>query len=185
MIDIIPIKIQDRCAVIAELVQKMQPMYQAETTSEYQRNHIETTVGAGIWYIPNSELWTGRVSLVAIKSFHPLSNVIEPKLTKDHQYPRKVAARKLLECDWSQIKNPEERLTRMYVEEFGTFTLVTPQENRDLMKYQKADVFTTPQKAYHQAGITLLQLTKSQLQYVKKRDEAAINDLLDSYTLQK
>ena len=55
------IKIQDRCAVIAELVQKMQPMYFSQSTNDYQRHHIETIIGAGLWYIPNC--WSPRVCM--------------------------------------------------------------------------------------------------------------------------
>lgn len=172
-------KIRDRCAVIVELVQNMQPMYKAEATNDYQRHHIETIIGAGIWYIPNKALWTGNISKEAIRSFHPLFGVDKPKLTEDHQFPRKVAARALLEFDWAGVKDPQVEMTKMFVEKYGTYNLVTSQENRDLMKYQKVEVFSTPQIAYKQAGIALLVITSEQLQFVKRRDRATIEMVLD------
>lgn len=171
-------RIKQRCAVIAELVQQMQPMYLAKTTNEYQCHHIETIVGAGIWYIPNSSLWTGKASLEVIKSFHPKFDNDVPKFTKDHQYPRKVAARKLLNIDWFKFDDPVEEITKMYLEEFGIYNLVTPKENRDLMKYQRVKVFLSPQDAYDQAGIHLISLTDNQLQEVRRRNKELIESLL-------
>ena len=172
-------KIQERCAVIVELVQRMQPMYKASLTSDYQRHHIETIVGAGIWYIPNKSLWTGKISVEAIKSFHPDSQVTKPKLTEDHQFPRKVAARALLEFDWSKSPNPTNEMVKMYTEKYGTFNLITSRENRDLMKFQKVEVFITPQIAYANAGIILVDIQVQQLQLIKRRDYATIEAVLD------
>jgi hypothetical protein len=39
---------------------------------------------------------TGKMSVEAIKAHHPESGVQEPKLTADHEYPRKIAAADLL-----------------------------------------------------------------------------------------
>ncbi|MCB8921024.1 MAG: hypothetical protein H6662_05510 [Ardenticatenaceae bacterium] len=64
------------------------------------------------------------------------------------------------------------------MEEFGVYNLITPKENRDLMKYQKVEVFTSPQDAYDQAGIQLISLTDNQLQEVKQRNKELIESLL-------
>ncbi|MCB8921025.1 MAG: hypothetical protein H6662_05515 [Ardenticatenaceae bacterium] len=45
----------------------------------------------------------------AIESFHPELGTAEPKFTKDHQYPRKVAARRLLDFDWVESIDPVEK----------------------------------------------------------------------------
>lgn len=171
-------KIRSRCEVIAELVRQLQPMYQREASTQYQRDHIETIVGAGLWYIPNKSLWTGRISHAAVYSFHPHSGVEKPKVTEDHYYPRKVAARKLLELDWSEVQNPASKLTKMYREKFGRFNLVTPSENRALMPHQRTHTFKSPELSYSKAGIKLLSLDSDQLQLVKSRDARTIDSIL-------
>ncbi|MEO0557529.1 MAG: hypothetical protein AAF170_05025 [Bacteroidota bacterium] len=171
-------KIYARCEVIAELVQQMQPMYVAPETHGYQRQHIETIIGAGLWYIPNKPLWTGRISLEAVKSHHPTSGNANPKLTEDHQYPRKVAAQKLLERDWSKDENPTFELTKMYLETFGRFNYVTPGENRALMPYQRAHRFESPELAYEEAGIPLISIESEQLDRVKARHAPTIEAII-------
>ena len=172
-------RIYARCAVIAELVQKMQPMYAAAETIPYQRQHIETIVGAGLWYIPNRSLWTGFMSVGALQSFHPSSGEKKPKLTQDHQYPRKVAARQLLERDWAQVEEPASELTLSYLKTYGRFNYVTPRENRALMPFQRAHRFESPEAAYREAGVRLLKVEPSLLALIKARDGLTIERLLD------
>lgn len=168
-----------RCSVIAELVQRMQPFYRAEDTIDYQRQHVETIVGAGLWYIPNSGLWTGRVSRAAIASYHPNEGEKRPKLTQDHYYPRKAAARELLNTDWSTVDDPAYEVTRRYIEVYGRFNHITPSENRALMPYQKVDRFVTPEQAYASAGVVLVAVSPEELQRIKGRDEHIIDALLN------
>lgn len=171
-------KIRLRCEVIAELVMQMQPMYERETSTLYQRNHIETIIGAGLWYIPNKSLWTGRISYAAVSDFHPESRIEKPRVTEDHHYPRKVAARELLELDWTEEQNPPAKLTEMYRETFGRYNLVTPGENRALMPYQRTHTFESAELSYSKAGIELLNLDGEQLQRVKSRHTQAIERIL-------
>ena len=171
-------KIYARCEVIAELVQRMQPMYTASETHDYQRQHIETIVGAGLWYIPNKPLWTGLISRGAVESHHPTSGISKPKLTEDHRYPRKVAAQKLLERDWSADENPTFELTKMYLETYGRFNYVTPGENRALMPYQRAHRFESPELAYEEAGIPLIKIKPVQLKRVKARHAQTIEAII-------
>ena len=171
-------RIYARCEVIAEVVLQMQPMYRRESTSSYQRDHIETIIGAGLWYIPNKPLWTGRISCGAVASHHPDSGILRPRLTEDHAYPRKAAARKLLQMDWSQFGDAGLELSKLYVQTFGRFNLVTPAENRALMPYQRAHRFESAELAYRDAGISLLALTGEQLQLVRARDGPSIEAML-------
>jgi hypothetical protein len=88
-------KISSHCDVLAESIASIRHVY--ERAEKQQKAFIETMVGAAIWYIPKPRnAWTGFVSIEAIKSFHPSSNIAEPKFSEEHVYPRKVAARLLL-----------------------------------------------------------------------------------------
>ncbi|MGB2964355.1 MAG: hypothetical protein WBB69_10260 [Anaerolineales bacterium] len=180
MVNDIDLRISERCEVIAELVQNMQKMYRSSTTSDYQRNHIQVIIGAGIWYIPNSDLWSGKISVEAVKDFHPTHGIDNPKLSKDHQYPRKVAAKTLLDTDWSTYPAPGREITRLFIEKFGTYNYVTPSENRNLMKYQTVEVFVNPKDAYEKANIQLVSVSENNISLIKKRDKSLIEDLLDT-----
>ena len=86
----------DRAEVLARTVISQQSFYQSPDCSDKQRQLLETMVGAAIWYLPQGEdLWTGCISLQALSQ---LANADKPKsvkLTKDHHFPRKVAAAEL------------------------------------------------------------------------------------------
>src|SRR5665647_2237670 len=89
-------RLEEQCAVVAALIVAMRPVYEA--ASARQRALLETIIGAGIWYIPKpSRAWTGRISVGALRTFHPESGMAKPRLSEEHVYPRKVAARLLLE----------------------------------------------------------------------------------------
>ncbi len=83
---------------MADIVESVGPVYHDATATEDQRRFIvvETIIGAALWYLPVPEkCWTGKVSVEAINSHHPNSGDSgdqNPKLTADHEYPRKIAA---------------------------------------------------------------------------------------------
>src|SRR5690242_5930902 len=100
-------KLTERCTVLAEIVLRLAPVYTAPTTTETQRQLIETMIGAAIWYLPQGkDLWNENISVAAIRSYLPDSGVAKPKLTADHALPRKVAAFELLNLDWPTITDP-------------------------------------------------------------------------------
>jgi len=101
---------------------------------------------------------------------HPESNIGGGKLSEEHVYPRKIAARKLLE-DHSLTADAMERVFR---EEFGRLHYITSEENKAVIRYQKSGVFTTPEEAYRQAGIELITVDRSDLRALKKRDPNTI-----------
>ncbi|MBK7915296.1 MAG: hypothetical protein IPJ94_03370 [Chloroflexi bacterium] len=112
-------------------------------------------------HIPNKALWTGSISKEAIRSFHPLFGVDKPKLTEDHQFPRKVAARALLEFDWAGVKDPQAEITKMFVEKYGTYNFLVTSSGKQGSNeaYQKVEVFSlTPKSPMQQAGIVLLDI---------------------------
>ena len=87
------VRLQERADVVARTVMSQQAFYQSDQCSPNQRQLLETIVGAAIWYFPQSdELWTGMISVDALKAFVGTAGSKAVKLTKDHHYPRKVAA---------------------------------------------------------------------------------------------
>jgi hypothetical protein len=136
-------------------------------------------IGAAIWYFPQGpESWTGRISAEALHSHHPESGETKPKLTADHEYPRKVAAVELLQINWDQTLEPGEILLQLYAKKYGRFNYITPRENRSLMSYQRATAFQDPMTAYAFARIRLVSITRAELVRVKARDAAAIEAAL-------
>jgi hypothetical protein len=90
-------RLKERCETLADIVEGVGPVYHDATATEDQRRFIETIIGAALWYLPVPEkCWTGKVSVEAINSHHPNSGDQNPKLTADHEYPRKIAAADLL-----------------------------------------------------------------------------------------
>ena len=88
-------RLREQCEVVASLITVMRPVY--ESASPRQRALLETILGAAIWYIPKPvRAWTGQISRGALQAFHPDSGNGRPRLSEEHVYPRKVAARLLL-----------------------------------------------------------------------------------------
>ena len=99
---------------------------------------------------------------------------MNPKLSEEHVYPRKVAARLLIE-------NPAldgATLAKLFSEQFGRVHLITPEENKAVQQFQRANVFTSPDNAYAKAGITFIKLSDEELRSVKRRSLEMINAIL-------
>ena len=145
-------KLREKCTVLALMISSLKAVHSSPEATASQVQLLETVIGAAIWYLPKvPQLWTGRASVSAIKLLQAgdLKGV-----SKDHQIPRKVAARKLLLLSESELT--PENIERLYVENFGRFNLVTKAENRILMPFQRSHVFESPEKAYTEAGIKLV-----------------------------
>jgi hypothetical protein len=168
-------KLEERCEILARMIRAIAPIYHHKSSSANQRQLVETMIGAAIWYFPQGpELWTRMISLEAIQSFHPKERKVPPKLTAEHQYPRKIAATELLHLDWENDGQSGQTLLELYRSRYGRYNFVTPQENKRLVTYQKKEVFKGPEKAYRDAGITLVSLSLEELAIVKKRKRAFI-----------
>jgi hypothetical protein len=171
-------KLDDQCAIVAALIIAMRPVYLTATSQ--QRALLETIIGAAIWYIPKPiQAWTGKVSIGAIKAFHPDSGIGKPRLSEEHVYPRKVAARQLLE-DGTLSANSMATLFR---ERYGRVHLITAEENKSVQPFQRAAVFTSPEDAYVNARISLVTLSADEPRHVKRRNRNAIEDILARRTL--
>lgn len=157
-------KLRERAAVIANTVISQQAFYSSPDCSYNQKQLLETMVGAALWYLPQSnKMWTGCISIGAVKEFVNSSKPKSVKLTKDHHYPRKVSAAELFSLDWKEIEDPVAEVYNRYVERYGQYNYVLPLENKQLVKYQKTNTFTSPEESYRQAGIELVSLTTEQL----------------------
>ena len=162
-------KIQDKAEVIARTVMSQQPFYKSIDCNENHRQLLETMVGASIWYLPQGkELWTGEISVEAIKKLSETK--LLSSLTKDHNYPRKVAASELFNVDWSQIAVPHEEVLNRYRTKYGLYNYVLPAENKRLVQFQKGHVFVSPEDSYIQAGIPLRKLSQEHLNKIRKGD---------------
>jgi len=172
-------KLHEQTEILARLVQHIAPLYNDPSLLPSQKQLIETTVGAAIWYLPQGiDLWTGKISLNAAKAYHPSSSPHSPPPTKDHEYPRKVAASELLSIAWGGISNPGAEVLERYKLKYGRFNLVTKQENRSLMMYQRDHAFTDPSQAYKSAGIKLISITSSELSDLKRRIVSVIEQVV-------
>ena len=138
---------------LVTLITSVQPNYhQLVSDNELKAvQEIEISIGAGIWYLPTRKerLFTGLISKEALK-------VVPIKRSQEHIYPRKLSAYRLLNIDWSQIKDPEQYLEDLYWNELGRYKLVTKKENKLLQKHQSRDRFTTWQEAYEKEGIEMV-----------------------------
>ena len=178
-------KILDKADVIARTVMSQQDFYFSKDCNPNHKQLLETMVGAAIWYLPQGrELWTGDISIDALKKLYESHEPHKIKLTKDHHYPRKVAAAELFKVDWSTFLSPSEEVLKRYQNIYGRYNLVLPEENKKLVKYQKGLIFKSPEDSYRKAGICLRNITEEQLNKIKKGDrniaELIISDNLRS-----
>ena len=159
----------DKAEVIARTVISQQPFYLSDECNDNHRQLLETMIGAAIWYLPQGmDLWTGDISIDALNKLS-LSQKIS-SLTKDHNYPRKVAAAELLKIDWKEIPVPAKEILNRYKSKYGLFNYVLPEENKRLVQFQKGNIFKSPKDSYEKAGILLRELSKEQLDLIRKGD---------------
>jgi len=146
-------KLLIKCEGLLELVCGVQKFYQKANPDAC--SFIETTIGAAIWYLPKDHdlLFTGYISVEA---------VTKNERSEDHLYPRKIAAKYLLDYDWSNESEPLNHLIDRYLKRFGRYNYVSKTENKKLVKFQRHGVFTTPEDAYEKAGIKLIPMKASE-----------------------
>ena len=171
------IKLRDRCAVLVEIAKNLASIYDSPSASETPRHYIETILGAAIWYLPTSkELWNGKVSLRVLEDFHPASAISKPRMTEDHEYPRKVSAIELMRRSWSAEATID--MLELYLTKYGRFSYINPTENKVLVKHQKSHIFDNPEAAYVAAGIKLVSVSLDELKQIKKRNTAVIESCI-------
>ena len=168
-------KIISHCNALADVIIAIRPAYL--NSEPQQRAFIETMIGAAIWYIPKpANAWTGYISREAMKTFHPESGISSPKFSEEHVYPRKVAARLLLE----NVQLNGLVLFELFNEKYGRLHYITPDENKAVIRYQRDSVFTVPDDAYIKAGIELISVLREDLRKIKKRELSTIEKYLNA-----
>lgn len=144
-------RLGERCQALEVLISSIYPFYTSATNN--QKAFIETIIGAGIWYLPHGKAyWNNKVSKKAIEE---LKKNAKSRLTRDHIFPRKKSAKQLL-SEIDQISGNGEFLKERYNSELGKYVLVTPKENRNLVKIEKRNPNATWQEVYDNAGIELV-----------------------------
>lgn len=89
------------------------------------------------------------------------------KLTKEHQFPRKIAAKEML-SDSKLLSAKESSILTLYKEKYAKFNFVTPSENKRISRHQKDTVFKDIETAYKNADIILEQLTFNELKQLRR-----------------
>jgi len=118
------------------------------TSTQYQKEFLSTIVGAAIYYLPTNKLtFSGMISEKALE-------LPKNKRVKEHEYPRKIVGKILLDTPPNSI----DELKTLYLTKYGIWNLVTKAENTLLRKYQKEGVFVSPEISYQSAEIILIKL---------------------------
>ena len=165
-------RLLERAEVVARTVISQQPFYASAACTDNQRQLLETMVGAALWYLPQADdLWTGCLSAAALQALAAAAKPKSVKLTKDHHYPRKVAAAELFAIQWRELGDPAQEVCNRYLQVYGRFNYVLPEENKRLVKYQKTHSFVSPEQAYQQAGIDLHRLSRPLLKAILAGDQ--------------
>lgn len=143
----------ERCIALEKLILEIKPFYSNENTTENQKAFLETIIGAGLWYFPHGKnYWNKKISQNAIEQLRQNSQL---RLTKDHVYPRKGSAKKLLTEDLG-LTGEGFQLFSLYEGELAVYVVVTSEENRRLINIQRDFEYGNWQEAYKRAGIELV-----------------------------
>jgi hypothetical protein len=168
-------KIEGRCEILAEMINNIKVIY--KTANENQKAFMQTIIGAAIWYMPKPRIyWTGKISVEAIKSFLPQNTEI-PKLSEEHDIPRKIAAKQLLEKE--DILTPEY-MKKEFLRKYCKIHYITPNENKKAIKFQRTNIYQESKKVYKNANIKLIKISDEQLKQIKERNEEIINTILNA-----
>jgi hypothetical protein len=137
-------KTQQKFEAVFNLLVNLKQTY--DTSTEYQKEFLSTIVGAAIYYLPTNKLtFSGKISEKALE-------LPKNKRVKEHEYPRKIVGKILLDT----TPNSVDELKEVYLTKYGVWNLVTKAENTLLRKYQKEGVFVSPEISYRLAEINLV-----------------------------
>ena len=139
-------KTQQKFEAVFNLLVNLKQTY--DTSTEYQKEFLSTIIGAAIYYLPTNKLtFSGKISEKALE-------LPKNKRVKEHEYPRKIVGKILLDT----TPNSVDELKEVYITKYGVWNLVSKAENTILRKYQKEGVFVSPEISYRLAEIILIKL---------------------------
>jgi hypothetical protein len=175
-------KVKLKANVFLRMVKNIQSLYNSGEINTYQKELIETTIGAGIMYIGGGDrlCWSGKMSANVIRMFLPDSGESDLKYTRDHEYPRKFSAKKILEKSWpDDVEIATAEFLKLYRKKYGRVNYVTKKENSDLNTHVKSHGFSNPRASYRAVGIELKNIDNDQLKKIKKNEASVINEILN------
>lgn len=137
-------KLYNKCQALHAILCGVRDYY--EGASPDQKIFIETTIGAALWYLPKNKklLFTGKISLDALA---------KNERSEDHFFPRKIAAREMLE---DTRDTSATIIMESFLQKYGRYNYVSKSENKKLIKYQKSNTFLCPSESYKKAGVRLV-----------------------------
>lgn len=163
--------LEKRGLLLSKLILNNAELYKNSASDE--QGLLETLVGAGIWYLPNTpELFAGKISLAALEQLGV--NPFTTKLVEEHAIPRKVAGQMLFTTYLEDLKRDPAVLVQLYLERFGKYNLVLKEENDRLKRFQRTGVFTSEAEAYASAGIILTNFSYEEYQEFKRSKRGAV-----------
>ena len=113
-----------------------------QNSGPLEKDFIETEIGANLWYIKSQGYYSGHISENA--------QLHKEKISFDHQYPRKKAAKHYLTKKNLTLKY----LINSYVTKYGQTNKVTKSENKKLQAASRKGV--KPEDLYSYVGIKLI-----------------------------
>ena len=143
-----------KCQVLEKVIQKLSLIYKTSDDKK-QKDYLETIIGSAIWLLPTSKELYKQISKKALAEVR--NGKKWSQLTKEHIFPRKKAGRALLE-NWSH----KDSLVDLYMKKYGQYNLVTSTENKELVKFQKEQVYNW-KKAYQKVKIELIDMSIEQI----------------------
>ncbi len=137
-------KLYSKCQSLHAILYGVREYY--EKASPDQKIFIETTIGAALWYLPKNKklLFTGKISLDALA---------KNERSEDHFFPRKIAARELLE---GIHDTSATGIMNSFLQKYGRYNYVSKSENKKLIKYQKSNTFFSSSDSYKKADVNLV-----------------------------
>ena len=129
-------------------------------------------IGAGIFYLGGGQAMYG--DHISEKALKELKDGKELKtLVKDHRYPRKQSAKKLLESDYKKFD--EKSLLDLYNEEYGLYNYVTKAENGELKEKSKQFSFKGKSEdwinLYKEAKVDHIPMKLEKLKEIDKKNK--------------
>lgn len=150
---------KQKMELLYQICKALSPLYE-EIQDEKVRGSISVMIGAQIFYIGCPAESFQRISVKAKDELQRLqasgfskAKALQ-KLTKEHQTPRKVGGKMLME--YMAGKEPSMPEFNSMLQTYLAWNYVTKQENNDLKPHQKIGVFTTPAASYQAAGVELI-----------------------------
>ena len=145
--------------LLYQICKALSPLYEG-IQDEKVRGSISVMIGAQIFYIGCPAESFQRISVKAKEELQRLqANGLSKakalqKLTKEHQTPRKIGGKMLME--YMAGNEPSMPEFNAMLQTCLAWNYVTKQENNDLKPHQKLGVFTTPEASYQAAGVELV-----------------------------